>query len=770
MSLERVVPTDELQFVARHRRSAIETRSVRPAQIEAALAEGWQIKRKGPTSVRLMRQKPVAVFLHDRVWSLLYRLGFEALSSGGPIEIEGKDSDSVRFDIVGLDEEIAIAVQCRASETAVKWRGFDEEVVDLSGARLKFGNMVQAKFPREQRRPVVVAVFLQNVHVTTSEKARAREANVHLFDEQDLEYYEHLTSHLGAAAKYQFFADMLPGKQIPGLTIRVPAIRARIGGFTCYAFSISPAYLLKISYVSHRSKGKASDVSTYQRMLTKSRLNKIRQYISDDGIFPTNIVLNLDGRQTTFDRVQQQQSGQADADGGVLGWLSIRPAYKSAWIIDGQHRLYAYSGHERAASSRLSILAFEGLPASAQAKLFIDINAKQKRVRQSLLQELYADLKWDADEPGARIAAIISRAVQEMNGDPDSPFFQRIQTTDASRSDTRCISLPSLFKALEKGGFYINKERNGQVIELGALGASSNEISLQRTVYVVNCWFALIREAVPDWWALGSAAGGGIAMNDGVTAGLNVLRSVYQHLESTGRRLADLSEEALARAVEPYGRALGEYLISLSEQDRKKFRDLRGNQGVSIRTRRLQQGIRERIPEFTPPGLQDFLDLEREQTNVRAKEIVDRIEVGLHRFIFEELRREIGPEEGQWWIEGVPKPVRLKATGRFEDDDGKRGGKEFYVDLIDYRNIVLHNWALFGATLGFGGGNKDKKTSWMNFLNEKRRIVAHASSGTTISLDDLAELEEYDLWFAAQLYGPDTADANTELELAGAED
>jgi DNA sulfur modification protein DndB len=770
MSLENVVPVEGLQFVARHRMSASETRSVRPALVESALAEGWAIKRKGATSVRLSRPKRVSSLLQDRVWSLLYRLGFNALSADGSTKIEGKDSGAVEFNIVGIDEEIAIAVRCNASETPTKWRGFDEEIAELSSVRAKFANAVHLCFPREVRRPVVIAVFLHNVHVTTAEKARAKELNVHLFDDQDLDYYEHLTNHLGSAAKYQFFADMLPGKSIPGLTIRVPAIRAKIGGFTCYAFSISPAYLLKISYVSHRSKGKASDVSTYQRMLTKSRLNKIRQYITDDGIFPTNIVLNLDGRQTTFDRVRQEHSGQSDLDGGVLGWLSIRPAYKSAWIIDGQHRLYAYSGHERAASGRLSVLAFEGLPASAQAKLFIDINAKQKRVRQSLLQELYADLKWDADEPSARVAAIISRAVQEMNGDPDSPFFQRIQTTDSSRSDTRCISLPSLFKALEKGGFYVNKERNGEVVELGALGSGSNEISLQRTVFVVDRWFDLIQQAVPDWWALGSAQGGGIAMNDGVTAALNVLRSVYQHLEGTGMKLADLSEEALARAVEPYGNAMGEYLISLSEQDRKKFRDLRGNQGVTIRTRRLQQGIRERMTGFDPQGLQDFLNLEREQTNVRAKEIVDRIEIGLHRFIFEELRRELGSEESQWWIDGIPKAVRLKATSRFEDDDGKRGGKEFYVDLIDYRPIVQHNWSLFGTTLGYGSGNKEKKTSWMNFLNEKRRIVAHASSGTTISLDELAQLEEYDSWFAAQLREPEPADAESEPEFAGVED
>jgi DGQHR domain-containing protein len=187
---------------------------------------------------------------------------------------------------------------------------------------------------------------------------------------------------------------MLPGKEIAGLSIKIPAIKTKMGGYNCYTFSISPEYLLKISYVSHRSKGKASDIDTYQRMLKKSRLSKIKDYISDDGIFPTNIVLNFERGRLTFQKIKQVSEVSDDIDVGILGWLDIKPAYKSAWIIDGQHRLFAYSGHEKALKSKLTVLAFEGLKPSKQAELFIDINAKQKSVKQSLLQELYAELNW----------------------------------------------------------------------------------------------------------------------------------------------------------------------------------------------------------------------------------------------------------------------------------------------------------------------------------------------------------------------------------------
>lgn len=454
----------------------------------------------------------------------------------------------------------------------------------------------------------------------------------------------------------------------------------------------------------------------------------------------------------------------ADQDSGLLGWLDIKPAYKSAWIIDGQHRLFAYSGHEKAAKSKLSILAFEGLLASKQAELFIDINAKQKSVKQSLLQELYAELHWDADEPEVRVRAIISKSIQELDADKESALHQRIQTSDATKDAIRCISFTSVFSAIEKTEFYIAKEKKGHIVEYGPLWAGDNEATLKRTVYMLKKWFNVIRTFVPDWWDKGSNPGGGLAMNDGVTTCVNVLRSVFQHLNT--ERLVRLDNEDVFESTKIYANALGEYFASLSEDQRKVFRDLRGGQGQITRTRRCQQAIRERIPTFNPPKLDEFLELEKAQTNRQAKEIIDRIETTLQKVVLEELRREItGPDESQWWMDGVPKTVRLKVAQRLEDDDGKRGGRENYFDLIDYRLIALDNWGIFEPILAYGKiGNKDKKTGWMAFINEKRKIVSHASSAVTLSLEDLSRLQEYENWLSQRIVGGQGSEENERTE------
>ena len=153
---------------------------------------------------------------------------------------------------------------------------------------------MKSRFPTESKRAFRLLVFVWDLIPTENDLARAEQDGIIVFDEDDLRYYEEIVQHLGPAARYQFFANVMPGRKIPGLAISVPALRAKMGDHTYFSFSITPEYLLKVAYVSHRAKGKASDVNTYQRMIKKSRLKKIRDYISDNGIFPTNIVINLE--------------------------------------------------------------------------------------------------------------------------------------------------------------------------------------------------------------------------------------------------------------------------------------------------------------------------------------------------------------------------------------------------------------------------------------------------------------------------------------------
>lgn len=149
-----------------------------------------------------------------------------------------------------------------------------------------------------------------------------------------------------------------------------------MGGHTYYSFSIEPEKLLKIGYVLHRSQANNSLMPTYQRLIKRKRLLEVRNFVNDGGFFPNSIIVSIDtnGKGLTFDRSNSQVNGAISK----IGVLHLPQKYRTAYIIDGQHRLYGYSDSKFAASNTVPVVAFVDLDRSQQLRLFMEINENQK--------------------------------------------------------------------------------------------------------------------------------------------------------------------------------------------------------------------------------------------------------------------------------------------------------------------------------------------------------------------------------------------------------
>jgi DNA sulfur modification protein DndB len=180
------------------------------------------------------------VLLEDRVWSLLYAMGFTYLSGEGGafLRVDPKRTDGPKnqIDVVGLDPEIAIAVECKSSSTPRKDSKFQDFLAKHSLIRERFANAANSQFPLDHKRVPVLAIFSWELRLSDNDIERAEEQKVALLNENDLSYYEQLVAHLGPAAKYQFFADMLRGRQVHGLRLAVPAVEARMGKYLLLLF------------------------------------------------------------------------------------------------------------------------------------------------------------------------------------------------------------------------------------------------------------------------------------------------------------------------------------------------------------------------------------------------------------------------------------------------------------------------------------------------------------------------------------------------------
>ena len=98
-------------------------------------------------------------------------------------------------------------------------------------------------------------------------------------------------------------------------------------------------------------------------------------------------------------------------------------AYRIAYVIDGQHRLYGYANSLYKDSSTVPVVAFTDLPSFTQLKMFIDINENQKAVSKTLRQTLKKDLGWKSKYASERMDALASAITIKLGEDSSSPFY-----------------------------------------------------------------------------------------------------------------------------------------------------------------------------------------------------------------------------------------------------------------------------------------------------------------------------------------------------------
>jgi hypothetical protein len=122
------------------------------------------------------------------------------------------------------------------------------------------------------------------------------------------------------------------------------------------------------------------------------------------GWLPTAIVVNILTNHDTRNGKSVHARDQIDVRAGNDACQVLLPqSFDTAtWhpqnlppieVIDGQHRLWAFSERDTAAGYSLPVVAFVGLDISWQAYLFYTINIKPKKINTSLAYDLYPLLR-----------------------------------------------------------------------------------------------------------------------------------------------------------------------------------------------------------------------------------------------------------------------------------------------------------------------------------------------------------------------------------------
>lgn len=690
--------------------------------------EGWDLIRENANSNRMRKPKAHDVLFEDRVWALFARLGFIEMNKNRNFRIQySKDPDipGKQIDVFAADDETVILIECKSAASR-KRKSFAKDILEIGSIRDAVYRSVKKALGKPKIK--ISWIFATSDYIISKpDKARFKDNHINHFTEEDIRYYENLLDLLGPVAKYQIFGRLFKGKSILGLNYSTPAIRGKLGGFTTYSFSIEPEVILKIGFVLHRTDASVQAFDSYQRMVKKHRIKQIENYINEGGFFPNSIIINFNTKKALKWEEVKDCEHCSTSD---LGILYLPNSYHSAFIIDGQHRLYGYGNTKWKSKNTIPVVAFVNLPEREQTKVFIDINNKQKSVSKNLLMTLMGEFNWGSDNADEALAAIKTRLIDNLNNENNSNLYKRIKLLDEKGSQKRCLTKNYLIGQGLNKTFYFGATQKKKITAHGYLWHYDYQGTLDKTYEFLNTCFGFFEAELSEQWDKGSAEGGFITMNLGISTLIRLFDDILNHLKKDQIDFTKLSGEEMAARIKPFLDPVIIYLKGLPSDQIKKFRGFVGGAAVDRVLRRFQNAINLEIDEFCPDGLPKWQDESTGKYNAMARNIGDEMQLKIREFIFEKLKKEYGHGNKSWWTKGVPKDIQKRCSiERIEQENGE---DEDYMFLLDYQTIIKKQKKILIDYFTKPGNEQiaiDKKIAWFSDWNKIRNKYSHPEKG-----------------------------------------
>jgi DNA sulfur modification protein DndB len=730
-----LVQGQELKSTLTKKRKKFVEKTIEKELKEKHFDEGWELLRDNTNSSRIRKEKKHNVLFEDQVWVILAKMGFTTLNADSNLLLPYTKDLSLpgrQTDVFALDDETALIIECKSSEELQK-KSLQTIINDFATIKRGAIPFLNEIYPNKRKIKFILAT--NNIILNENDRKRLEEHQIDHFNQDDITYYEQLTNYLGHASKYQLLGRLFKNNEIPNLKNKVPAIKGKMGSHTFYSFSIEPDTLLKLSYILHSTVTSEDSEGAYQRMVSKSRLNEINNFLDNGGYFPNSIIININ-TQKEKPLYSDIVSGIHDSETSDLCVLHLPKTYQSAFIIDGQHRLYGYANNEWKFKNSIPVVAFENLPIEEQVKMFVDINHKQKSVSKNLLTTIIADLKWESNIYKDAIFAHHSKLLQRLGERDDSPLYRRIIVGENKKSELTCITLDyPISYGFNKTNLFAKILKN-RLVELGPLWVDGYSEMLDKNYEYFKNVFNYIKEECSLNWKKGSLEGGFTAMNIGVLSLIRISDSILQHLKDNESLEPQLtSAKELSELTIRYLSPLTEYLNKLTPQKIKDFRSAgTSGQGRENVVREFQRVIRDRFKNFNPKGFDEWLEDNSGKYNSHSKELVDTLQISIRNHLFNKLKDEFGDE--RWWSDGVPKETQKRSASEAIE----RGNHEphwNFVYLLDYLKIITTNWSVFENSYADPNKEayentskkkmtrKERATKWFSKLNDIRIKVSH---------------------------------------------
>ena len=727
---DKIVEGNDLRNVKSLRSKQYIVSKERRSALSELQEEGWEHFKdyKDEKWIGVRKEKPYDEVFEDKIWVLLADMGFTHMNSDRNFKMQydyQNPNITQQIDIFAADEETVLIVECKAANE-IKNGVFKKQIEAFYGQMDGLRKQVNMQFPG---RKVKFIWATSNYIMSNADMEKLKEWNITYFNDATVNYYTELVRHLGTCARYQLLGNLFANQEIKNMDNRIPAIQGKMGGHTYYSFSIEPEKLLKIGYVLHRSEANKNMMPTYQRLIKKKRLKEIQSFIEEGGYFPNSIIISIDtnGRGMQFDSAPK--NFQVEDSISKLGILHLPKKYRSAYIIDGQHRLYGYSDTDFASKNTIPVVAFEELDREEQVQLFMDINENQKAVPKALRVTLNADLLWSSTDKNKQRQALRSKLAQMLGEEETSPLLGRVMVGEDEKSDIKCITVEAMQDALRS--YFDTYDKSNKIVKKGIFDFGDNQENCDRLFPVLSGSISYIRENCLDEWNLGKD--GILTINRGMQAIIKVIADIIGLLINREPDVINRYSDEIIDEIKFYLDPLCVFLNDVPEEVREELRSFVGAGANKKYWRTFQKAIADSRNDFSPEGLEEYYRDEAKLFNHESQELLQKTYLLIKDIIASELENKYGKD---WFAKGLPIAIYKKAKNEADEKNYTliNSGVESqyanhlpweFVDLTACSEIIItgSHWTEMFEEIFVRpeenkiAGGKKAKTEWMRKLD-----------------------------------------------------
>ncbi|WP_299681994.1 DGQHR domain-containing protein [uncultured Dokdonia sp.] len=718
--------------------------------VEDYLDDDWEVFKILKTKTRLRKPKSHNRLFEDDIWCQFYELGYRNMNFDESFQLPyGKEEeDSKQIDVIAIDDESIIIIECKSSEKPRKPKSLKDEFTALATMLIGFQKTLKQMLGNTLKIKFIYATRNIRIDHESVDIERLKKVGGFYYNDNTYNYINSLIRNYKDAAKYQLLGIIFKHQLISTERIELPALEGFMGKEKYYMFSIEPHLLLKMGFILHRTKANESEMPTYQRLLVPSRLKGITKFLEAGGYFPNSIIVNFNKGKH---KLEFQANSRASDSRSRAGILKIPNAYAIAYIIDGQHRVYGYANSDFKASNTIPVVAFTNLSSVKQLEIFMDINQNQKAVSPSLRLTLEEDLYWGSEIAASRIKALKSSIVKDLGTLPLSPLNGKISIGE----DHSNLTFKPFYSALTKSSLLPiaigNKYQENTVkYSLYNIAQGDHDKAMKnakkRIISLLIRSYEFVESNYPNVFDDEKSL---ILSNRGTYAFITLIGSLHKFVSENNLINRLTNAEDRFNSIEKYIKSLLEFIKNISEEDHNKYLVNLGS-GADIKWLRYFQSIvNEAHQEYEPIELIDWKERKDESLQLKAHDLIYDIEKYTKTHVLDTIKILFGID---WDLE--INAIKRECLKRAEEEneryykEGLKKKKTKWTEMFtinDYKSIITKYWTKvpinendqkdfitfenrFTIDIGDGIGSKATRVKWISYFNSYRNLSAHAGS------------------------------------------